>query len=76
MLGSHTMDNAELEQVMNVSKTTVVRDAWMRGQELAVHGWVYDIHDGLLRDLGICISGESEIANGADAPRAALVRTT
>ena len=42
-----------IAQVMNVSKATVVRDAWLRGQALAVHGWVYDIHDGLLRDLGI-----------------------
>ena len=41
-----------LEQVANVSQTTVVRDAWARGQTLAVHGWVYDIRDGLLRDLG------------------------
>lgn len=62
-----------IEQVMNVSTTTVVRDAWLRGQELFVHGWVYDIHDGLLRDLGMCISAESELENGADAPRAALI---
>ena len=41
-----------VEQVVNVSQTTVVRDAWARGQELAVHGWIYDLHDGLLRDLG------------------------
>jgi len=41
-----------VEQVVNVSQTTVVRDAWARGQELAVHGWVYDLQDGLLRDLG------------------------
>lgn len=47
-----------LEQVVNVSKTTVVRDAWARGQELAVHGWVYDIQDGLLRDLGTCVAAE------------------
>ncbi|HWM94161.1 MAG TPA: carbonate dehydratase [Thermoanaerobaculia bacterium] len=40
-----------IEQVVNVSQTTVVRDAWARGQELAVHGWVYDVRDGLLRDL-------------------------
>jgi carbonic anhydrase len=45
-----------LEQVMNVSRTTVVRDAWARGQELAVHGWIYDLKDGLLRDLGTCIT--------------------
>jgi carbonic anhydrase len=40
-----------IEQVINVSKTTVVRDARARGQNVAVHGWVYDIHDGLLRDV-------------------------
>jgi carbonic anhydrase len=50
-----------LEQVVNVSRTTVVRDAWARGQEVAVHGWVYDIGDGLLRDLGTCVTAESEI---------------
>jgi carbonic anhydrase len=44
-----------IEQVLNVSRTTVVRDAWARGQSLAVHGWVYDIADGLLRDLDMCI---------------------
>jgi len=41
------------EQVLNVSQTTVVRDAWARGDALSVHGWVYDLRDGLLRDLGI-----------------------
>ena len=41
-----------LEQVANVSQATVVQDAWARGQELAVHGWIYDLRDGLLRDLG------------------------
>jgi carbonic anhydrase len=40
------------EQVINVSQTTVVRDAWARGQSLVVHGWIYDLRDGLLRDLG------------------------
>lgn len=40
-----------IEQAANVSKTTVVRDARSRGQSVAVHGWVYDIHDGLLRDV-------------------------
>ena len=42
-----------VEQVLNVSQTTVVRDAWARGRELAVHGWIYDLRDGLLRDLGV-----------------------
>jgi carbonic anhydrase len=45
-----------IEQVMNVSRTTVVRDAWARGQSLTVHGWVYDLSDGLLRDLDMCVS--------------------
>jgi carbonic anhydrase len=49
-----------IEQVINVSQTTVVRDAWRRGQQLAVHGWIYDINDGLLRDLSMCISSEAE----------------
>lgn len=40
-----------MEQVANVSKTTVVREAWEQGQKLAVHGWIYDLGDGLLRDL-------------------------
>ena len=42
-----------IEQVLNVSQTTVARDAWARGQPLAVHGLVYDIQDGLLHDLGV-----------------------
>ena len=52
-----------VEQVVNVSQTTVVRDAWARGQDLAVHGWVYELSDGLLRDLTTCITSEAEIAN-------------
>jgi len=42
-------------QVRNVANTTVVRDAWARGQRLAVHGWIYDVADGLLKDLGLCL---------------------
>lgn len=60
-----------IEQVVNVSQTTVVRDAWARGQSLAVHGWVYDLRDGLLRDLDICVEKEAEVAVRADAARAA-----
>jgi carbonic anhydrase len=41
------------EQVVNVCETTIVEDAWERGQELTVHGLVYDLRDGLLRDLGV-----------------------
>lgn len=45
------------EQLLNICQTTIVQDAWERGRELAVHGWVYDVHDGLLRDLDHCIDG-------------------
>jgi carbonic anhydrase len=40
-----------LEQAMHVCRTTIVQDAWRRGQPLTVHGWIYSLHDGLLRDL-------------------------
>jgi len=50
-----------IEQVVNVSYTTVVRDAWARGQTLAVHGTVYDVADGLLRELAFCVRGETDI---------------
>jgi carbonic anhydrase len=58
-----------IEQVVNVSQTTVVRDAWARGQVLAVHGWIYALRDGLLRDLGMCITAESELPARAEAAR-------
>jgi carbonic anhydrase len=53
------------EQVLNVCRTTVVQDAWERGQELSVHGWVYALEDGLLRDLGLCVTC-SEDLSGSD----------
>lgn len=49
-----------VEQAINVAQTTVVRDAWARGQSLVVHGWIYDIADGLLRDLGVCLAASSD----------------
>jgi carbonic anhydrase len=58
-----------IEQVINVSGTTVVREAWARGQALAVHGWVYDVADGLLRDLGVCATEEAELAACVEAAR-------
>jgi carbonic anhydrase len=45
-----------IEQVANVCQTTIARDAWERGQELNIHGWIYGIKDGLLRDLGTSIA--------------------
>ena len=49
-----------IEQVMNVCQTTIVRDAWERGQDLAVHGWIYGLQDGLLRDLNVTSSAFHE----------------
>ena len=46
-----------VEQVTNVCSTTIAREAWERGQELAVHGWIYGLHGGLLRDLNVTVSG-------------------
>jgi carbonic anhydrase len=40
-----------IEQAVNVTKTTIVRDAWARGQSLSVHAWIYDIRDGIIREL-------------------------
>ena len=57
-----------LEQVVNVSETTVVTDAWHRGQTLAIHGWIYDIADGLLRDLELTLSNEA-VPDGKEASR-------
>ncbi len=45
-----------IEQVANICRTTVVRGAWKSGQELAVHGWIYGIEDGILKDLDVCIA--------------------
>jgi carbonic anhydrase len=51
-----------IEQVANVCHTTIVQNAWQRGQPLAVHGWIYGIEDGILRDLDVCITGMNEIS--------------
>ncbi len=49
-----------IEQVANVCQTTIVRDAWERGQELVVHGWIYGLTDGHLRDLNTTVAGPEE----------------
>lgn len=51
-----------VEQAANVCQTTIVQDAWDRGQELTVHSWVYGLRDGLLRDLGVTISNQAELS--------------
>jgi carbonic anhydrase len=52
-----------IEQVLSVGRTTIVQSAWGRGQELAVHGWVYGIEDGLLRDLNIRVGNQKELTS-------------
>jgi carbonic anhydrase len=51
-----------IEQVLNVSRTTIVQGAWARGQELSVHGLIYGLEDGILRELDMCITGREELA--------------
>ena len=50
------------EQVLNVCYTSIVQNAWERKQSLSVHGWIYDIHDGLLKDMGLSFSNKKQIA--------------
>jgi len=51
-----------LEQARNACQTTVVQDAWARGQEVVVHGWVYGLHNGLLEDLRITVAAADQLA--------------
>jgi carbonic anhydrase len=50
-----------IEQVVNVSVSTVLCDAWAKGQKVSVHGWAYGVHDGLLQDLGMTVSSTESI---------------
>ena len=50
-----------MEQVLNVCDTTIVQNAWDRGKKLEVHGWIYGIGDGLLKDLAVCVNGPQEL---------------
>ena len=61
-----------IEQVANVCHTTIVRDAWERGQELTVHGWIYALRDGLLRDLKVTVTSFNEKLTVYHAAVAAL----
>ena len=51
-----------IEQAVNVGQTTIVQDAWARGQPLVVHGWIYGLQDGLLRDLDVRVGSQAEAA--------------
>jgi carbonic anhydrase len=51
-----------IEQVKNVGRTTILQSAWERGQEVTVHGWIYSLEDGLLRDMGVTIDNPEGLA--------------
>lgn len=53
-----------IEQVNNVCQTTVIEDAWARGQAISVHGWIYGLHDGRMRELGIDVDAQSGLQPG------------
>ena len=63
-----------LSQVANVCRTTIAMDAWRRAQLLSVHGWIYGLHDGRLRDLGLTITRDGMLAAGFARAIAALGR--
>jgi carbonic anhydrase len=50
-----------IEQVYDLGKTTIVQNAWERGQSIHIHGWVYDIHDGLINDLNVTIKANNDL---------------
>jgi carbonic anhydrase len=61
-----------VEQVTNVAQTTVVQQAWGRGQELAVHGWIYGLEDGLVHDLGATVERAADLAGSQRRALAAI----
>ena len=61
-----------IEQVLNVGQTTVVRDAWERGQPLSIHGWIYGLEDGLLHDLKMTATSVGELESAYAAAVAAI----
>ncbi|TDK68016.1 carbonate dehydratase [Sapientia aquatica] len=71
-LGDHVRQNRlcelnVIEQVVNLCQTTIVRDAWERGQDVTIHGWVYGLQDGLLGDLGMNINSAAMLADNLAA---------
>jgi carbonic anhydrase len=63
-----------IEQVVNVCQTSILREAWARGQQLSVHGWIYGLHDGLLSDLNATVTSQTEVIPGYAAALAGLQR--
>ena len=63
-----------IEQVQNLCQTTIMEDAWARGQQVSVHGWVYSLLDGRVRELGMDVSGSAELDGVYDAALARAAR--
>ncbi|XVJ68625.1 MAG: carbonate dehydratase [Rhizobacter sp.] len=61
-----------LEQSLNVCETTVVQDAWQRGQKVVVHGWIYGLHNGLLEDLSMTVLNSDDVLVAYDKSLAAV----
>jgi carbonic anhydrase len=61
-----------IEQLTHVARTTIVQDAWRRGQPLALHGWIYRLHDGVLRDLGLEVDEAGKFDKAYESAIAAL----
>jgi len=61
-----------IEQAMNVAQTTIVQQAWERGQDLTVHGWIYGLTDGLLRDLNMSVMGQQGLSDAYQESLAGL----
>ena len=65
-----------VEQVVHVCQTSILRDAWERGQDVSVHGWIYGLHDGLLSDLNVTVSARDTVISSYEAALSLLPATT
>lgn len=63
-----------VEQALNVSETTVLRDAWARGQDVAVHGWIYGLADGIVRELGTSMLRDEDVHGVYEAAVAEIMQ--
>jgi Carbonic anhydrase len=64
-----------IEQVLHVTETSIMQNAWERQQRISVHGWIYGVENGLLRDLGLCISRPGETKERYQAAVDSLAKT-
>jgi carbonic anhydrase len=64
-----------IEQVLHVTETSIIRNAWQRQQRVSIHGWIYGIENGLLQDLSLCISQPGEVEQKYHAAVDGLVKS-